>query len=141
VSQELSCVGAGVALIPIAAFLHFDLGAAAGEPFQFPKNVPNRGGFPAADVVHLSNRGVEGGYCRIDTVADLCVAPGFLPINKNGYGARVQQCLNEFVVSHVGALSWTINGKIAQKGQGKTSFLGVGTAEVLACQFGRAIRT
>jgi hypothetical protein len=30
VSQELSGIGAGVALIAISAFLHFDMGAAAG---------------------------------------------------------------------------------------------------------------
>src|SRR5437868_2781781 len=101
VCAEFGGVRERVPLIAGAGRLLSDDCLSSCQFFQLLDDVPNGGGFAAADVVDLARVSRNGGDCRAHAIGDVGVAADLLAVAVNGYRLLPLHRADEDVISHV----------------------------------------
>src|SRR6266851_1621424 len=112
--EQFAGVGAGEPLVAGPGRFAADDGPAADDLFELGYDLPDRGGFAAAYVVHLTGTSIEGGNRCRDAIFHVGVAANLKTVAVNGYGFSAQQGVDEAMIAHVGSLPGTIDGEVAQ---------------------------
>src|SRR5207245_1162139 len=111
-----------------------------GELFQLVDDVPDGGGFAAADVVDLARVGTDGSDGRGHAIGDVSVTSDLLAVAENGDRLLPLHRLNKEMITHVRALPGAIDGEVPQDHDGQSVHLPERPAELLAGEFGDSVR-